>query len=79
MNSNNGSVILDVRLIPPWDRHPTIFNTFDALSPGEFLLLLNDHDPAPLRNQFESEKAGEFSWEYVEQGPEIWQVHIAKK
>ncbi|MFO7593503.1 MAG: DUF2249 domain-containing protein [Pseudomonadota bacterium] len=79
MNSNNGSVILDMRLIPPWDRHSTIFNTFDALSPGEFLLLVNDHDPAPLRYQFESEKAGEFAWEYVEQGPDSWQVHIAKK
>lgn len=25
---------LDVRAIPPRDRHPLIFGTFDALAPG---------------------------------------------
>ena len=26
---------IDVRTIQPRDRHPTIFNTFDNLQPGE--------------------------------------------
>ena len=38
---------LDVRTIQPRDRHPMIFNTFDALQPGESFELVNDHAPKP--------------------------------
>jgi uncharacterized protein (DUF2249 family) len=69
---------LDVRVIPPREKHPTIFQTFDALQPGESFVLVNDHDPKPLRFQFEFEHAGEFSWEYLEQGPSRWRVAITK-
>lgn len=40
---------LDVRIIPPREKHPTIFQTFEALEPGSSLILVNDHDPLPLR------------------------------
>lgn len=79
MSTNQAKSTVDVRTIEPRERHPLIFNTFEALEPGEFLLLVNDHDPAPLRYQFEAELANQFAWEYVEQGPEVWQVHITKK
>lgn len=69
---------LDVRVIPPRDKHPTIFRTFDALAPGESFVLLNDHDPKPLRYQFEAEHAGAFTWNYLESGPAIWRVEIGK-
>jgi uncharacterized protein (DUF2249 family) len=78
MSSENANATIDVRTIVPRDRHPLIFKTFEDLSPGEFLLLVNDHDPAPLRYQFEAERPDEFSWEYVEQGPEVWRVHITR-
>ena len=70
---------LDVRVIPPREKHPTIFHTFDALEPGESFVLINDHDPFPLRYQFEAERAGHFVWEYLEQGPQVWRVEIAKR
>lgn len=79
MSNQDAKVTIDVRTIIPRERHPLIFTTFEALAPGEFLLLVNDHDPAPLRYQFEAERPNQFSWEYVEQGPEVWQVHISKK
>ena len=44
-----GTAQLDVRVIPPREKHPTIFRTFDALAPGEAFVLVNDHDPFPLR------------------------------
>ncbi len=69
---------LDVRVIPPREKHPTIFNTFNALKPGESFILLNDHDPRPLRYQFEAEHAGQFGWEYLEQGPAAWRVKISR-
>lgn len=69
---------LDVRVIPPRDKHPTIFQRFAALSPGESFVLVNDHDPKPLRYQFEAEHQGAFGWTYLEQGPDVWRVQIAK-
>jgi uncharacterized protein (DUF2249 family) len=70
---------LDVRVIPPREKHPTIFATFDALEPGESFVLVNDHDPFPLRYQFEAERAGRFGWEYLEQGPTVWRVAITRR
>ena len=50
----------------------------DKLQPGEALLLVNDHDPKPLFYQFQAEASGEFTWDYLENGPEVWQVRIGK-
>ncbi len=69
---------LDVRPIPPREKHATIFAMFDALAPGEAFVLVNDHDPRPLRYQFEFERSGQFTWEYLEQGPEVWRVRIGR-
>lgn len=79
MNETQGSPMqLDVRIIPPREKHPTIFQTFEALSPGESFVLVNDHDPFPLRYQFEAERPGEFGWTYLEQGPQVWRVEISR-
>ena len=77
--TTGGPIELDVRVIPPREKHPTIFQTFDALQPGESFVLVNDHDPFPLRYQFEAERAGSFAWDYLEQGPQVWRVQIAKR
>jgi uncharacterized protein (DUF2249 family) len=53
---------LDVRVIPPRDKHPTIFKTFESLVPGQSMLLLNDHDPKPLRYQLMAERPDTFDW-----------------
>lgn len=69
---------VDVRQIPPAKRHPLIFQTFADLQVGEVFRLINDHDPKPLFYQFKFEYEGQFSWEYVESGPQVWQVNIGK-
>ncbi len=74
----SGQKTLDVRPIPPRDKHSTIFSTFDALATGESFVLINDHDPRPLRYQFDAEHPGSFGWQYLEQGPEVWRVEISK-
>ncbi len=74
----SGQKTLDVRPIPPRDKHSTIFSTFDALATGESFVLINDHDPRPLRYQFDAEHPGSFGWQYLEQGPEVWRVQISK-
>jgi uncharacterized protein (DUF2249 family) len=69
---------LDIRSLPHGERHAVIFATHGALEPGEGFVLVNDHDPRPLRYQFEAEHSGQFTWDYVEQGPRVWRVRIGR-
>jgi uncharacterized protein (DUF2249 family) len=69
---------LDVRSEPPARRHELIFNTFETLARGDGFELINDHDPKPLYYQLEAEQTGNFSWKYLEQGPEVWRVEIGR-
>ena len=72
------SQIVDVRETAPARRHPMIFGAFEALAPGQSFILVNDHDPKPLYYQFQAERTGEFEWNYLESGPEVWRVEIKK-
>ncbi len=65
--------------IEPKHRHPYIFDAFDNLEAGESFELSNDHDPRPLHYQFMMERENQFTWEYIEEGPDQWKVIIAKK
>lgn len=69
---------LDVRTIAPPQRHPQIFGIFEGLGDGESFELINDHDPKPLYYQFEAERTGQFTWDYLEQGPDTWRVKIGR-
>jgi len=69
---------IDVRSIPPRERHPLLFQTFDELETGTAFELINDHDPKPLYYQFQVERPGTVAWEYLEEGPEVWRVKIGK-
>ncbi|QDO89686.1 DUF2249 domain-containing protein [Ornithinimicrobium ciconiae] len=69
---------LDVRELIPRDRHTQIFETYSALEPETAFVLVNDHDPKPLYYQFQAEHTGEFTWEYLEEGPEVWRVRIGR-
>lgn len=69
---------IDVRTIAPRERHSLIFAQFDALQPGEAVLLVNDHDPRPLLYQFEERRGGQFAWTYLQSGPDLWRVQIDK-
>lgn len=70
--------LIDVRTIAPPQRHSLIFAAFDGLDPGSALELVNDHDPVPLYFQFEKTRSGQFRWDYLQSGPDLWQVRIAR-
>ena len=70
---------LDVRPIAPRDKHPSIFGMFDTLVKGETMILINDHDPKPLRYQLVAEHPDTFEWTYLEEGPDVWRVQIDRK
>jgi uncharacterized protein (DUF2249 family) len=77
---NEATVVttVDVRQTPPPQRHPLIFQTFEDLQPGEAFILINDHDPKPLYYQFKFEREGQFTWDYLEKGPEAWRVRVGR-
>lgn len=71
--------IVDVRSLVPMQRHALIFQLINELAPGGAFVLVNDHDPKPLYYQLEAEYPKQFSWTYLERGPEVWRVEIGKR
>ena len=70
--------VIDVRDLVPAQRHEKIFQLVNQLAPGTSFILVNDHDPKPLYYQLEAEYPKQFSWTYLERGPEAWRVQIGK-
>lgn len=79
MHTATAENILNVTLLEPRQKHPTIFVRFDELAEGESLTIHNDHDPKPLYYQLLGERGNIFEWEYLEQGPDLWKVKISKR
>jgi uncharacterized protein (DUF2249 family) len=80
-DSGPGEVItrLDMRQIPHADRHHSIFHRFGTLTAGESMEIISDHDPRPLYQHFRMVVGDGFSWEYLEQGPQLWRVQVTKQ
>jgi regulator of cell morphogenesis and NO signaling len=72
------TIVIDVTKIEPRLKHPTIFDSYDALAGGDAILIHNDHDPKPLYYQLLAERGNTFTWNYVESGPVVWEVEIRK-
>ncbi len=69
---------LDVRQLRKPDKHPTIFASYAALGVGESFVLVNNHDPKHLRDEFDADHPGRYDWEYLDKGPEVWRIRIGK-
>jgi uncharacterized protein (DUF2249 family) len=71
---------IDVRGLPPHERHRKVLELFNALKPGEALSVVNDHEPVHLvalmrheRSDFDSE-----AYRAYQRGPGEW-VGVFKK
>lgn len=69
---------LDVRPLRKPDKHPAIFHAYAAVPAGESLVLVNDHDPRHLHDEFEVEHPGGYAWEYLAKDPGAWRIRITK-
>jgi uncharacterized protein (DUF2249 family) len=76
--TGEASAVIDVRQIARGGRHPRVFARYARLAPGETFVLVNSHDPKPLRREFEAMHPGAFSWDYLQTGPEEWRVRIGR-
>ncbi len=78
-NADQPVAIVDLRLLPRPQRHMLVFRQYDALLPGEYFELINDHDPQGLLYQFQQAVPGQFSWTYRIPGPVDWHVLVGKE
>lgn len=70
---------IDVRTIPPYDRHSRIFSVLEALKPRQSFVIVSDHEPRPLQYQIQTRVPGLFDWTCVECGPDVWREVISKE
>src|SRR5699024_8284136 len=73
------TVEIDVRTLPRSQRHRTVFEAYDRLDVGETLILVNDHEPKGLQEEFERELAGSYTWEPVTPTDDAYRVRIIKR
>ncbi|HMQ31025.1 MAG TPA: DUF2249 domain-containing protein [Chloroflexaceae bacterium] len=70
--------LLDARALPCHERRARVFAAAEALAPGESFLLINDHDPRPLYGRLRAERAGDWTWTYLEAGPLVYVVRLGR-
>lgn len=56
-----------------------VLSHFDSLPVGEKMILINDSNPSHVFNELEEKRFGKFEWDYIEEGPDVWKVSLAKK
>lgn len=69
---------LDVREVPKPQRHGKIFARFEELAVGESFVLVNDHDPLHLREDFERDQPDGYGWDYENREDGEWRVRITR-
>jgi uncharacterized protein (DUF2249 family) len=73
-------VELDVRDVEPKDRYEQIMAAYESLGIGETLELTVDHDPKCMYYTLKATRGdGTFPFEYREDGPITWRVHVRKE
>lgn len=70
---------LDVRPLSPPRKSATVLATFDRLNAGESFILVDDVNPARLRTHIEEERPGQGQWIYLQKGPHVWCVRVARQ
>ena len=59
----------DARGIAKRFRHAAIFGALDALTPGERMRFVNDHDPLPLLEQLRNRYGAAVDIQYLQREP----------
>ena len=70
--------LLDVRESPCSHKHAQIFGRWDELPVGGHFILVNHHDPVPLRSKFSACFPGAFTWEYLLRAENEVRIRISR-
>lgn len=79
MPTTDKEAVINVTEIEPQLKHETVFQAYDQLKEGKSFIIHNDHDPKPLYYQLQVKHGDTFTWEYIQKGPEAWDIRITKK
>jgi uncharacterized protein (DUF2249 family) len=75
---NNTIETLDGREIPCSIKHGMIIAKWQALPVGQSFILINNHEPVRLKNQFGELWPETFAWQCDAKGPEEFHIQITK-
>lgn len=76
----NTMTIVDVRATAPMHRFEQIMGAYEALVPGQAMYLIVDHDPKCMYYTLRATRGEDtFDFEYLEDGPDTWQVVVTRK
>lgn len=74
------TVLLDIRPVEPKDRFERMMTAYEGLLEGATLDLTVDHDPKCMYYALKATRGDDaFAFEYLENGPETWRVHVRKR
>lgn len=70
---------VDIREVSKNQGHRMVFDAYEKLGPDDTLILINDHEPQDLRDEFDRELDGSFSWETLSAKDDEYRVRIIKR
>lgn len=76
--ANPQAELYDGRAIPCSEMHGQIIAKWEALPVGRSFILVNDHDPVRLKNQFSELWPEAFGWQYLVKNPNEYRIQITK-
>jgi uncharacterized protein (DUF2249 family) len=68
----------DARGVAKRFRHAAIFGALDALTRGETMRFINDHDPLPLLNQLDQRYGATVTFHYKQREPSLIIIDFMK-
>ena len=69
---------LDVRQTDCSTKFGLIMETWNKLEQGRSFVLINGHDPLPLYYQLSTQNPTGLQWDYLQRGPEVFEIRIGK-
>jgi uncharacterized protein (DUF2249 family) len=80
MSQSNPNTIVDVRGTAPMHRFDQIMSAYEELGSGHTMQLFVDHDPKCMYYTLRATRGeSSFGFEYVQDGPDVWEVLVTRK
>lgn len=70
--------IYDARALTCETKQPQVFARARNLAHGDYFVLINGHNPMPLRHLLNSAHPQQFSWESIQEQPGAFAVRVSR-
>jgi|GEM_PF-3355014 len=68
----------DLRSFPKDEQFFRVMQLFASTKTDDDFCVICDYEPSTLKRHFHAELEGRFEWHVLKNGPEIWEILIAK-